>query len=78
MGIDLNKYSSVEEQKAILENNLRAWASDYYAHQINIKIQEGAGNQEAVDATRAAMATIDQSADVAQAELATLDTVPSV
>jgi len=74
MAIDINKYMTKDEQKALIEGNLKAWAQDYMAHQLTTKISVDA---DVVAKAEGNMATIESAFVIAEAELALLD-VPVV
>lgn len=72
MAIDFRTLVPAEQRKALLEQNINAWALDGYAHQVNKANAEAIGDLEAVANAEAAMATIEVAITNAQAELETI------
>lgn len=56
--MDLNKYLSPEQQAALKQQRLEQFAAEAFQHQINRQIAERIGDQEAVAAADAALATL--------------------
>ena len=69
MAFDYSQYLTDAQKKALLENNLSAWAADHYANQLNLKIALDAGNEDGIVAATANIATIEAAANVALGEL---------
>lgn len=61
-----------DEQKALIEGNLKAWAQDYKANELTTKISVDA---EVIAKATENMATIEDAFVKAEAELASLDVV---
>ena len=72
MAIDINKYMTKDEQKALIESNLKAWAQDYAANELTTKISSDA---DVIAKAQENMATIEEGFVKAEAELASLDVV---
>lgn len=56
--MDLNKYLTPEQQAALKQQRLEQFAAEAFQHQINRQIAERIGDQEAVAAADAALATL--------------------
>lgn len=72
MSIDFRTLVPAETRRAMLEQNIQAWALDGYANQVNKENAEAIGDAAAVAQAEANMATIATAIANAQAELETL------
>lgn len=70
--MDFRSIVPTETRRAMLEQNIQAWALDGYANQINKENAEAVGDTEAAAQAAANMATIAAAIQNAQAELDTL------
>lgn len=72
MSLDFRSLVDPATRRAMLEQNIQAWALDGYANQINKENAEAVGDSEAAAVAAANMATIATAIANAQAELDTL------